>query len=239
MYRLLFPVLFFWITSCSTSDKPAEKNQHNSTAKAEKGNSADSVIIAKDFEEQTPTRRIDSLLMNPFDLNTYKRKKRGANSSRENRKDFYFKPDTSGIYYAYFLFNLTEEQKYIGKDVHNPSGIGRNSGGREIKVFKPDDADQNMYNDPNETLIEFTQWCNDVDLPELAFVGWTEAEIKEYFGKPDFLKSGSLVYTFNDRVLLFHIRGGRVDWLKYAHINGQLTDSPIFEKLYERDIFGM
>ena len=248
MYRVLLLLLIFGVASCAQPEQSEPQKAANSSDNSKdnfegKDNSGtsndDSSSYDSGFEEKTPVRRIDHLLMNPFDLNAYKRKKKGANSSRENRKEHYFKPDTNGIYYSYFLFNLKLEQKYIGKDVNQKTGVRQTSGGREMVVFKPDDEDQNMYNDPNETLIEFTQWYNDTDLPELAFVGWTSEEITRYFGKPDFIRFDCLVYTFNDRAMLFHEYGGRIDWLKYAHTNGPVKDSPKFRELYRKDVFGM
>lgn len=239
MQCLILTALMLSIAACcSPSTNKASKEI--TTDRKEKETVATSNAgdtVKNDNASRLPTRKIDSLLLEPFDLYAYKQKKRGSNSSGESRKSYFFKPDTVGMYYSYFLFHLPT-QKYIGHDPNDPTGTSRNSGGREITVFKPDDEDQNQYGDRNETLIEFTQWYNDTDLPELAFVGWDVQEIKDKFGAPDFIKGNSYAYAFKNRALLFHISQGKVNWLKYVHANCPVKENSR-QELFKKDVFGM
>lgn len=240
MYRIVIPLLLGLTASCSAPEPPEVSGEKNTSPNAE---APTEIVTGTDSNAITspphvPQRKVDTLLLHPFDLNTYKRKKRGANSSRGDRLPYYFKPDTAGIYYNYFLFHLPT-QRYIGHDPNAKNVTSPSDGGREIVVFKPDDADQNMYNDPNEVLIEFTQWYNDTDLPELAFVGWTRNEITARFGAPDIVFQGSIAYVFGHHTLLFHFRGDQVNWLKYAHTNAPANTSSAFQQLFEKNVFGM
>ncbi len=227
------------LVSCSDQASKG-KNEPTEEAKVQKDTASIADTIAVTDYSIPPKRNVDSLLLNPFNLAAYKRKKRGANSSGGGSEAYFFRPDTAGMYYSYFLFHLPPENKYLGKDTSNRVSNGpSNTGGREITVFKPDDADQSMYNDPNEVLIEFTQWINDTDLPELAYVGWTEKEIDEEFGKPDFQKDNKILYTFQDRILVFSIHNGNVNWLKYVHAREPFRDTPTFQMIFKMNVFGM
>ncbi|GAB5416945.1 MAG: hypothetical protein Crog4KO_18120 [Crocinitomicaceae bacterium] len=236
---LYYPILIALLFSCS-DQASNPKEEPSKEIEAQKGTISTVDTIAVSDHSIPPKRNVDSLLLNPFDHVAYKRKKRGANSGGGGSEPYFFRPDTAGMYYRYFLFHIPHEKKYLGKDTSNRVSNGpSNSGGREITVFKPDDADKNMYDDPNEVLIEFTQWINDTDLPELAYVGWTKKEIQEEFGQPDFEKNNAILYTFQNRILLFKIFNGSVKWLKYVHAREPFQDTPTFQMIFKKNVFGM
>lgn len=220
-------------TSCSQDQKELSSEKPPNTEKIE----VISDTISQIEEPNLPEVRLsktDSLLLNPFDLAKFKKKKRGANSSGGGSQKYFYKPDIEGMYYGYFLFGGARKEGYVGKNKNNQVRLFN---GIEINVFKPKDEDWTMYNDPNEILIEFMALLNDEDLPELAFVGWTKSELIEELGTPSFTKDQFLIYTFQQRCLILHMLGNKVDWLKYARLNLDLDANSEVPNLYKLDMF--
>ncbi|MFT6503478.1 MAG: hypothetical protein ACJASQ_003615 [Crocinitomicaceae bacterium] len=191
-------------------------------------------VLEKDTIPIVQYGKMDSLLLHPFDLPAFKRKKRGANSSGGGLKQaYYFRPDTVGMYYRYFLFGGSTKA-YLGK---RKSNLVRHRNPVEITVYKVKDDDWNSYNDPNEYLIQLEAIYNDFDLPELAFIGWTRSEIAKNFGAPFYTKNNCMVYSKDNHVILFHFLGNRVDWLKYTNLNSNLEKDSELPNLYTIDMF--
>lgn len=163
-------------------------------------------------------KNIDELLNNPFDLQRFKKAKGQSNSGGATKKQYFFKPDTAGVYYSFFLFPCL--CGYIGdtpsKNVHMENGL-------QIITYKPLGKYENDYLDPTETLIEVTARFNDNDLPELAFVGLDTIKIKQRLGDNFLRKDNCFIYTKNKRALTLKIKGKTVEWLKYTRLNISLT----------------
>jgi len=162
-----------------------------------------------------------SLLSQPFDLQAFKKKKGGANSSG-NRKYNYFFKSGKGVYWSFFLFPPIAG--YIGevpsKDIHLEDGL-------EITTFQPQGKNQNKYIDPEETLIQVIERYNDIDLPELAFVGLNKDKIKKKLGQWQIQKDNCIVYFHLNYLLTLHIKDGTVNWVKYTRLNFPVTKDNI------------
>lgn len=167
---------------------------------------------------QTDSKTIDDLLKKPFDLQKFKKARGQSNSGGAAKKPYYFKPDTAGMYYGFFLFNCL--CGYIGetpsKDIHLENGL-------KIITYKPLGKYKYDYFDPTETLIEVVAHFNDNDLPELAFVGLDTVKIKKKLGDNFLRKDNCFIYTKDKMALTLKISGKRVEWLKYTRLNISLT----------------
>jgi hypothetical protein len=174
---------------------------------------------------QTDTAKISiqtkKLLVQPYDLNAYKKKKKDSNSSSAVKEPYFLKPD-KGVYWHFMLFRFGNG--YIGsvpsKDLFLENGI-------EIITFQPPGKYQNKYTNPDETLIQTTLRYNDIDLPELAFVGIDTNKIIKKLGQPDLEKSNCFIYFHDKNILTLHIKNGKTNWLKYTRLNFIVTKDNI------------
>lgn len=233
-HSVYFLSLIFLVLACENqNEQPPTPIKESKKVKAR---SDTSIVESQIKDVKIPLlSKADSLLIDPFDFIEFKKKKRGANSGGGGQKEgFYYRPEVEGMFYSYFLFGGGRREGYLGKDKNNKVRLFNST---EMRVYKPKDDDWNMYNDPNEILIEFEATCNDEDLPELAFVGWTKSQIIEELGPSDFMKHQTLVYTHQQRALLLHINGNTVDWLKYIRLNIDLDSNSNVPNLYKLDMF--
>lgn len=165
---------------------------------------------------------INNLLNNPFDLQKFKKKKGQSNSGGVNKKTYYYKPNEKGFMMRFMLF--PPYGGYMGKDtsflIKYPEAI-------TIITFKPNGKHQDMFIDPNETLIEITLRLNDKDLPELAFVGMDTTSIKEKLGSDFFRKDNCFIYANKEAALTLKISGKNVQWIKYTRLNFEMNASNI------------
>jgi len=165
---------------------------------------------------------INNLLNNPFDLQKFKKKKGQSNSGGANKKAYYFKPNEKGFMMRFMLF--PPYGGYMGKDtsflIKYPEAI-------TIITFKPNGKHQDMFLDPNETLIEITLRLNDKDLPQLAFVGIDTTSIKEKLGSDFFRKDNCFIYANKKAALTLKISGKSVQWVKYTRLNFEMNANNI------------
>jgi hypothetical protein len=182
------------------------------------------VVITTSFSYQTD-KTVDNLLSTPFDLQNFKKVKGQSNSGGASKKLYYFKPETKGIYYRFFLFRPLTGYKYIANGKRTIEV--RMENGLQIITFKPFGKYQYDYYDPTETLIEVTARYNDKDLPELAFIGLDTVSIKSKLGDKILRKGSCFIYYHNKNVLTLRINNGTVDWLKYTRLNFKINKSNI------------
>jgi hypothetical protein len=165
---------------------------------------------------------IQDLLNKPFDLQKFKKKKGQSNSGGAPKKTYYYKPNENGFMMRFMLF--PPYGGYIGKDtsylIKYPEAI-------TIITFKPNGKHQDMFIDPNETLIEIILRLNDKDLPELAFVGMDTTSIKEKLGADFFRKDNCFIYANKKAALTLKISGKNVQWIKYTRLNFEMNASNI------------
>lgn len=165
---------------------------------------------------------INNLLNNPFDLQKFKKKKGQSNSGGAPKKAYYYKPNEKGFMIRFMLF--PPYGGYIVKDttyfIKHPEAI-------TIITFKPNGKHQDMFLDPNETLIEITLRLNDKDLPQLAFVGMDTTSIKEKLGSDFFRKDNCFIYANKKAALTLKISGKNVQWVKYTRLNFEMNASNI------------
>lgn len=171
-------------------------------------------------------KTVDDLLKKPFDLQKFKEAKGQSNSGGATKRSYYFKPDTAGMYYSFFLFPCL--CGYIGetpnKNVHMEDGL-------QIVTYKPNGKYKADYLDPTETLIEVIARFNDNDLPELAFVGLDTVKIKQRLGDNFIRKDNCFIYTKDKSALTLKIKGKTVEWLKYTRLNISLTKDNVPSEL--------
>jgi hypothetical protein len=115
-------------------------------------------ILSIDSNNLILNINIDSFLIKPFDLLTFKLKKNGSLSSGANFKDYHFKPDFEGVGYCFFMFEPKNTNIIIdGKEIkHSKVGyLGRDKAnlailedGLKIKTFQPNDEFKNNYLNP-------------------------------------------------------------------------------------------
>jgi hypothetical protein len=174
-----------------------------------------SLFILTSFQANNKT---GDFLKKPFDLQKFKKARGQSNSGGAKKMPYYYKPETKGIYYHFFLFDCL--CGYIGetpdKDIHLENGL-------MITTYKPLGNYQDDYFDPTETLIEVVAHFNDNDLPELAFVGLDTIKIKNKLGDPSYRKNNCFIYTKDKNVLVLKITGKRVEWLRWTRLNIFLT----------------
>lgn len=169
-----------------------------------------------------PEFSLEKFLAKPFDLQVFKNKKIGANSSGGRGKSYYYRPGGKGIYYDFFLFE--KGGGYVGKV---PGTDLRLEDGLVITTFKPPGKNQHMYLDAAETLIVLTSRYNDPDLPELAFHGIDTTQVKTKLGEPGIRKPGWIIYASGTNALLLHETRGRVNFLRFIRLNFKLTPENI------------
>ncbi len=183
------------------------------------------ILIGQEKPNYELTTNTKNLLKQPFNLYSFKKKKKQSNSGGSNKTNYYFKP-SEGVYWHFMLFPPVSG--YIGKipatDIHLEDGL-------EITTFQPKDKYQNQYLNPNETLIQVVERYNDIDLPELAFVGLDTTEIKKKLGPSSEQKKDCFIYFDGNNILALHIRKGKVNWLKYTRLNLVVSKDNIPDEL--------
>lgn len=183
------------------------------------------------FTQEKPST--NALLINPFDLQKFKKAKGPSNSGGADVQAYYIKPKENGVYFRFFLFNQT--QAFVYEANENKRKSIRPGTGFQIITYKPLGKYRDDYFDPTETLIEVTASYNDPDLPELALVGLDTLIIKNKLGTDFIRKDGCFIYAKENNVLLLKIAEGLVTCLKYTRLNRKLTPAAIPEKLLVMD----
>ena len=180
-------------------------------------------FISSSFQVDTNT---DSFLKKPFDLQKFKKARGQSNSGGATRMPYYYKPETKGMYYHFFLFNCL--CGYIGEtpneNIHLENGLN-------IITYKPFGKYKDSYFDPTEILIEVVARFNDKHLPELAFVGLDTVKIKKKLGDDFFRKSNCFIYSKDKRVLVLKIKAGRVECLKWSRLKTSINANNIPKEL--------
>lgn len=169
---------------------------------------------------------LNQFLEMPFDLHAFKTKKKYSNSSAMGKQPYHWVPSKKGIYYSYMIFGIG--RGYLGA---NKQKLFQHDGLR-IVVFKELGERQHIYDDPTEELLEVQASFNDLDLPELAFVGLPTTSISKRFGKEDFQHQNCWVYQYENKVLILNVDQGVVKWLKYVVLKHQVNPRD-FDALFE------
>ncbi len=167
---------------------------------------------------QNVKNRIDSFLVNPFNIHKFKKKTGGSNSGGLGSKSqYYFHPKSEGMYYYFFWPN--REYFMFVKD----TALVFSSGwGMQINTFQPKGKYYLQFYNPRETLVEYCASFNDKDIPELAFVGQSKKDIINKLGSPKRNLDSILVYSHLNNVLLLSSskgENGRVSGVKYLKLN--------------------
>ena len=188
------------------------------------------ILFNSPLQEKKST---DALLINPFDLQKFKKAKGPSNSGGADLQLYYYKPDINGVYFRFFLFTRTMGYVYDGAESKRHSV--RPGTGLQIVTYKPKGKYSADYFDPTETLIEVTASYNDPDLPELAFVGLDTLTVKKKLGNAFIRKDNCFIFAKDNNVLLLKTAEGVVTCLKYARMNAKLADAIIPKGLTEMD----
>lgn len=164
-------------------------------------------------------------LKTPFDLQKFKQKKVGANSHGADYKKYYLKPKVKGMYYSFFLFERLKGYQFNPDGKSQREVVKHNDLG--IVTYKPKGKYYYDYLDPTEILIELVTRYNDIDLPELAFIGLSVKTIKDKLGNSFINKSDHMIYYKDNYVLILQIKNGMVSWLRYIRLNFNLKPNNI------------
>ena len=120
-------------------------------------------------------------------------------------------------YYSFFLFPSGE---YLAdrkdKRLYSREGL-------EITTYKPLGKYRGDYLDPTEELIEFSARSNNINIPELAFVGMDSSYVTKKLGSRYTIKNNCCIYLHKDRVLVLGLQARTIVWLKYIHLNQAYT----------------
>lgn len=202
----------FCLQSCQQKSETESNENSDSISQKDDSIKSDKQITKLIKEASVNRDSINQFLDKPFDLYGFKKIK-GANSTGGRNEEYYLKPDREGMYYRYFLFSGL--QGYLGS---NKDRIVRKEDGLEITVYKELGKYRHEYIDLTEELIEVRAKFNDLDLPELAFVGLDSNTIVNKLGQPDLVKSQCMVYQHNNKALILNVNNKRVEWLKYVNM---------------------
>lgn len=184
------------------------------------------ILLGAAFSSFQSATTLEKVLNKPFDLQQFKKKKGQSNSGGANKRSYYYKPAEKGFYMSFSIFDLMKG--YIGEDttyrIDYKEAI-------YIVTYKPFDKDQDMYLDPNETLIEIKLLLNEQDLPQLAYVGLDTIKVKNKLGDDFIRKNDCFIYSNRSAALTLKTKAGRVSWLKWTRLNFVLNKDNVPEEL--------
>ncbi len=169
---------------------------------------------------------LDALLNKPIDVIAFKKAKGQSNSGGAKKQSYYFKPKQKGFYMSFGLFN--SNKTYYGSDTAHKI---KNINALYMVTYKPLGKYQDDFIDPNETLIEFCASYNDIDLPQLAFIGLDTVQVKNKLGNNFIRKANCFVYTKNKNALVLLINGKVVSKLKYTRLNLEIKQDNVPNEL--------
>lgn len=150
------------------------------------------------------------LLNHPIDLQQYKLKKRGANSSAITQQPYYYQPDTVGTYFSYFWFQQLRD-KYPPEQLFKGLVIKTYVYGSEIGT----------YEGVTEELIGIKSKLSDPDLGTLDLVGKDLSFLKTELGLGPNFKEHYIVERLNQVILIIKIENQKVQWFNYLHTSLQ------------------
>jgi len=186
------------------------------------------IVLTTGFQQKPST---ETLLKNPFDLQQFKKLKRGSNSGISTPEKYHFKPEAKGRYFYFFLFQAPGAFVYSAKG--DKKDRVRSGTGFQIVTFKPDGKYQDAYLDPTETLIEVVTTYNDPDLSALALIGLDTMVVKKKLGTPFARTNGCFIYANENNALVLNVATGIVKCLKYTRMNMKINGNKIPEGLIE------
>lgn len=151
-----------------------------------------------------------SFMNRPIKLKEYKKSQGQSNSGIWGHKPYFYRPDTVGTYYRYFLFQKFF-RKHGNKSV-NGLVIGTYVYGKTI----------GDYNKVEEELMSIKAKYNE---PKLHFdlVGYTKDQVVELFGKGENRDTQNLVYFHDHSILILHFEQEKVAWFRYLRIKDPIN----------------
>ncbi len=159
---------------------------------------------------------IPSFLECPFDIHKFKKKTNAANSNAFSKSAYHYRNNPKGIYYA-FYWPERGAYSFRGDSIeYLPHGW--NMG---ITTFQPPGKHENLFINPREILVEYCASKNDIDLPELAFIGQSKNDIINKLGSPNREENSILIYSSKNNVLFLQHENERISAVKYVKLNFQ------------------
>lgn len=154
-----------------------------------------------------------------LDLVEYKKRKEGATNGIIQKKQYYYQPDSVGIYNRYLLF-----KQLLSK--HREAELFNSI---EIKTFIYGNT-VGDYETVDEDLIGIKSKISDPHLQNMDFVGKNESYIEEYYGLELIKGSDFIIDEFDSDILILHFRtdssGTRtVDWFNFLRTNLNIESS--------------
>ncbi len=166
-------------------------------------------------------RELLYLLETPLNLRAFKKKKGQSNSGGADTKEYWHKPDTTGMYYSYFLFptpsNISESTRFSDC---------------EITTFKYN-SEIGKFKDTNEELIEIKLKYNDYDFGAFNWVDRDMNDMIDFYGEADSVFKDVYIYHYNKKVFLCSVSKGKIKKIKYVRLikNFEQISDEYFEDL--------
>ncbi|MCF8374246.1 MAG: hypothetical protein K9H64_21670 [Bacteroidales bacterium] len=206
--NFIYILIIFLLVQCrnATNEKIDKHAFANTNYKAQPING----VLVNETNEN-----LKHLLTTPIDINEFRRKKDFHDQSGSGKgNEFYFKPDTVGFYYCFFLFRKSEF--YTGEEWMRICG----EDGIQIMVYMFGDEISNYAK--NETIVIKSR-VNDPDLGDWNFVGQNINNIYQRFGVKFISYNGLIAYNHENKVLVFKEVNDKVIWFQFVKLREDIA----------------
>ncbi len=204
------------IIACQQSETTHEEDDQTADVK--------DLTLNEDISDSTNAEqkiRIQNFLNNPLDLNDYKKRKRGANSTAHSKIPLLYTPKYVGFYVNYFLFQGFNEHTSPHLIVYRKGDYAH---GKGFGNFMED----------RDTLVKLV--CNhpDQDLKSANLVGRRAQDIIDSFGNGFEIYKNRVVYFHKNSVLFFDNVGRRkIRSFTYAKLDTDITSLSEIDSLFD------
>ena len=216
--RYLFILLLFILFSrCNTKNK-------NEFKQLDTVSQIDTVLKS----ELIYNEQLKNYLDKPLDFEKFRKQKNHNEQSHgiNPKSDIYFKPDTVGFYYRFFMFErpaIYSSDEWIELCKEDGIRVIVYMFGREIK------------SSVKKELIEIKSRVNDPDLLESNFVGMEKIEITSKFGKPYLETNSFLHYVYENKMISLNMLNDSVIYFRYLKTNMKIDSNMIENHLDKVD----
>ena len=152
------------------------------------------------------------MMTNPINIPSFKKRVGGAHSGGAKPQPYFYKPDTVGVYYHFWIFSKIKYDKTV-KNHFNSLHLTTYIYGKVKDYFNA-----------NEEFISLKANHSYHQIGKLNFVGQELEELEAMYGKPQLNYKGSSIYYYNKTFLILHNSDQKVDWFRYIRTYTTLDD---------------